>query len=418
MKIKSLIKTLILFLLVFPLTNSFGQSTNSQTIVNAIKDLAIYSRDILLDEEGKARGDYYITDGTWSPYEPAWHTGQIIYSLVDAFQLTGDSSFLKAAIRAGNWWTSLEIRDNPNLNGMVRAIHGDGINYIVFATVTDGTAGLFKLYAQTGISKYADIPLQAGIWMIKHMYDSLNGVCYDIVDPQTGKVSKNYSPFWKDKENPGLYDVARPNNEGSLFLDMFRYTSDNEYRTAFINLCESLLRLQGPEGLWMDFTPNNKSTGSVHPRFNLWYAESLIDAYDLTGDKRYLEAAGRTAKWYASVQQKDGTIYYTNFVDGKEPDRSSITGSATAFAGILWIRLSQKDPAFNFNENIDRSLKWILINRFPSTHPDRNLAGAALDTRTKIKKGKISLINRDVGTPFAIRFLSLYHRTYLNPEQN
>ena len=409
------IKPIILLLLVFTNTILSGQSASRDEILTAIHDLAVYSRDILLDEEGKARGDYYITEGTWVAYEPPWHTGQIIYSLVEAFQQTGDSSFLMAAIRAGNWWTSLEIRDNPALQGMVRAIHGDGINYIVFATVTDGTAGLFRLYEQTGIPKYADVPIRSGIWMLEHMYDSLNGVCYDMVDPETGEVLKNYSPFWEDKENPALFDVARPNNEGSLFLDMYRYTHVEEYRRVFITLCESLLKLQGPEGLWMDFSPNNKASGSVHPRFNLWYAESLLDAYELTGDRRYLEAAGRTAKWYASVQQKDGTIYYTNFISGKEPDRTSITGSATAFAGILWIRLSQIDPGYDFRDNINRSLRWIIMNRFSAAHPDKNLAGASLDTRTKIKKGKITMINRDVGTPFALRFLALYLRTYLNP---
>jgi hypothetical protein len=416
MKIMTPLKPLVLLFLVLPLTVSFGQSASREEIRNAIQNLASYSQDILLDGEGKARGDYYMTEGSWIPYEPPWHTGQIIYSLVEAFQQTGDSSCLKAAIRAGNWWTSLEIKDNSALQGMVRAIHGDGIDYIVFATVTDGTAGLFRLYEQTGIRKYADIPTRAGIWMLEHMYDPVNGVCYDMVDPETGEVLRNFSPFWEEKENPALFDVARPNNEGSLFLDMYRYTAVEEYRTAFINLCESLLKLQGPEGLWMDFSPNNKASGSVHPRFNLWYAESLLDAYDLTGDRRYLEAAGRTAKWYASIQQKDGTIYYTNFINGKESDKTSITGSATAFAGIIWIRLAQRDPAFDFNDNINRSLNWILKNRFPTDHPDKNLAGATLDTRTKIKKGKITLINRDVGTPFAIRFLSLYLRTYMNPE--
>ena len=37
--------------------------------------------------------------------------------------------------------------------------------------------------------------------------------------------------------------------------------------------CGSLVAKQGPEGLWMEFTPNNQAKGSFHPRFNLWYAE-------------------------------------------------------------------------------------------------------------------------------------------------
>ena len=103
-----------------------------------------------------------------------------------------------------------------------------------------------------------------------------------------------------------------------MFLDMYKYTGNEKYKKAFITLCESLVKTQGPEGLWMDFMPNFKEEGSYHPRFNLWYAESLIDGYELTGDKRYLEAAKKTADRYAKAQQGDGTIYYKNYITRKK----------------------------------------------------------------------------------------------------
>jgi rhamnogalacturonyl hydrolase YesR len=387
---------------------SNGQDPDNERILRAMTEAADYLANTVIDENGISKCDYNLTEGIWYPYEPAWHTGQAIYALTEAFRLTGRPLYLESAKRAGDWWTSLQITHHPKLNGMLNAIHGDHAGQvIVFATVSDGTAGLFRLHKLTGEARYAEVPTQAGDWMLEHMCLLEEGVCYDNVDPETGEVLTEHSPFWPDKENQGLWDVARPNNEGSLFLDMYRFTGNEKYKKAFIALCESLVNTQGPEGLWMDFMPNNKEDGSVHPRFNLWYAESLLDGYELTGDERYLEAARKTASTYARFQMDDGTIYYRNYVNGGV-NRNSICGSAVAFAGIIWLRL-ESYGIDDFSENIDLSLDWILKNRFSSDHPDTNLAGAVINTRLRNRHDKLWFVNRDIGTSFGIRFLVAYH---------
>jgi hypothetical protein len=384
-----------------------GKDHDGEGILTALKEASDYLAGAVIDENGIARCDYNLTEGLWYPYEPAWHTGQAIYALTEAYRLTGKTSYLETAERAGDWWTSLQITDHPTLNGMLNAIHGDHAGQvIVFATVSDGTAGLFKLHEATGNAKYAEVATRAGDWMLEHMCLLDKGVCYDNVDPETGEVLKENSPFWPDKQDQTLWDVARPNNEGSLFLDMYRFTGREEYREAFLTLCESLVRTQGPEGLWMDFMPNNREDGSVHPRFNLWYAESLLDGYELTGDERYLEAARKTAATYARFQMDDGTIYYRNFVSGCV-NRNSICGSAVAFAGIIWLRLESYGMD-EFSENIDLSLDWIMKNRFSTDHPDPNLAGAVINTRLRHRHGKLWFVNRDIGTSFGIRFLAAF----------
>lgn len=378
-------------------------------ILKAISECADYAANTLLDEQGKSRCDYNLTEGRWYDYEPPWHTGQIIYALVEAYEVTGNQDYLQAARKAGDWWVSLEITDHPKLKGMLNAIHGDHAGeVIVFATVTDGTAGLFRLYGATGDKRYADVPTRAGEWMRQNMWVPEHGVFYDNIDPETGEVLKENSPFWPDKKDQTLYEVARPNNEGSIYKDMYEYTKDEKYKTLFIDLCESLVEKQGPEGLWMDFMPNHKSQGTFHPRFNLWYAESLLEGYDLTGDKRYLEACLKTARMYAKYQKKDGTIYYENNLDGTS-NESSVCGSAVAFSGILWLRLLQYGVGDEFKENIDKSTTFLLKNRFAVNHPDPNLAGAVLNSRTRHRKGKIWLVNRDIGTSFGIRYLCDYY---------
>jgi hypothetical protein len=277
----------------------------SARLREAIATGGTYAADVLLDPSGQSRCDYDLLTGQWTPYEPAWHTGQIILGLVEAHKITGDPHLLQRARDAGNWWISLEITDHPKLKGMVRAIHGAGINNIIFATVSDGTAGLFALSRLTGDPRYADVSTRAGAWMLRHLYVPEQGVFYDAVDPDSGEVLTERSPFWPEKKQQVLTDVARPNNEGSLYKDMYLHTGDTRYREVFLAVCDSLVAKQGPEGLWMEFTPNDASRGRLHPRFNLWYAESLLEGYELTRDPRYLAAARRTLVFYTKLPEEE-----------------------------------------------------------------------------------------------------------------
>lgn len=377
----------------------------------AVNQVARYVADVILDKEGKSRCDYNMTEGKWYDYEVPWHTGQAVNALVAAYKHTGNDKYLKAAIRGGDYWAGLEIKDHPVLKGMVDARHGDSIgeDFIVFATVSDGTPGIYELSRVTKNPKYAKVATSAAAWMLKNMYYAEKGVCYDNVDAKTGEVLKEYSPFWKQKEKGTqvLFDVSRPNTEGWLFKDAYEFSGEKKFKDAFINLCNSLIEKQGPEGVWMSFMPNSATETSFHPRFSLWYAESLIQAFNLTKDKKYLDAAAKTAAVFAKAQLKDGTIFYDNYLNGRQPDKGSATGSASALAGIVWMQLSQNGYK-QFDDNIERSATWILKNRYAEDHPDPNLRGAVLETRTRFRKGKVWLTNRDTGSIFALRFLVDY----------
>ncbi len=388
--------------------NAQGAIVTGPEVLSAIRQGADYACHVLLDENGKSRCDYNLLDGTWQDYEPAWHTGQLIYALTRAYDVTLDRQYVTYAKKAGDWWTGLAITDHDKLKGMVRAIHGDGIEYIVFATISDGTAGLFRLYQRTGEERYARIPSEAGDWMLRHMWEPQSRMFYDAVDPQTGEVMKIKSPFWPEKQKQALTDVARPNNEGSLFKDMYRFTKNEKYKTIFLEISAGLLEKQDEHGLWMPFTPNDIVKGTFHPRFHLWYAESLLEAYELTKEDRFLQAALRTGRFYTQVQQKNGAFYYANNLDGTA-DPYSISGSTTAFAGILWLRLKHYAKSTEFDQYIQRSLTWLLANRYATDHADKNLAAGFIEIRSKAGKGKLRILQRDIATSFALRFLADYY---------
>ena len=381
--------------------SAFGQEPTKEEVLKALNECSVYAADVLLDKEGKSRCDYNLTLGRWFPYEEPWHTCQVILGLLESYKVTGNQKYLDAAKRAGDWWIGLEIKDNPKLEGMVAATHGDsrGNDHIVFSTVSDGSHGLFELGKETGNETYTRVVTDAITWMLDNMYAPELGVCYDIVELKTGEVLKT------DRDNLGL--DLRPNTEGSPFYDAYLVTGEERFKDAHILLANSLIEKQTPEGAWMDYHPNDKEEGTFHPRFNLWYAESLLEAYELTKDRKYLEAAAKTARLYARAQRNDGTIYYDNYVDGRF-DKGSICGSAVAFAGILWMRLA----GYGYDEfvpNYERSAQWLLVNRYAQDHPDPNVRGAVVNTRYRNKKGRVWLTQRDVGTSFGLRFLAQYY---------
>jgi hypothetical protein len=105
---------------------------------------------------------------------------------------------------------------------------------------------------------------------------------------------------------------------------------------------------------------------------------------------------------------RDGTIYYTNYTDGRR-DAASICGSAVAFAGIIWLKFKQLGYP-EFDRDIDRAARWVLQNQFPSDHPDPNLRGAFLETWVKNEAGRTRIYVRDIATAFGLRFLAAYAR--------
>lgn len=380
-------------------------------IEQALRESGHYAATVLIPETGKGRADYDLIAGEWREYEPHWHTGQTILGLIEAWRITGEPELLAAARRGGDWWVSTEFQPPHPLAGLVDAQHGARVGPLInFTTISDGTAGLFALTQATGDPRYADAATRSGRWLFANTrVPGADGLYFNIIEPETGRIWTDRSPHHPDANPASLTQVARPNIEGSLALDMCRHTGEQAWCDQFIDHAGAVVRWQGPEGLWMAFEPNDPETGKVHPRFNLWNAEALINAYDLSGDRRFLEAALKTGRKMATYQDRHGAIAYTLNVDGSSrPD--SITGSATAFAGILWLRLRAHGVGEEFTPHIDRSLAWILANRFSTEHPDPNLRGAILETRVTSGPGGMQIAVRDIATAFGLRFLAMAWR--------
>jgi hypothetical protein len=391
----------------------------------ALTSLGRHAATVLVSPDGMGRTDYHVIDGVWRDYEPAWHTGQLVWGLVEAAAVLEDPALLAAARRAGDWWVAQEFRAPHPFAGLLNAWHGDklGPTLVNWTTVSDGTPGLFALSRATGDPRYADTAVRSARWLWEHTRVPAgtpggDGLFYNIIDPVRGVVVTDWNPHTQGPDHdpaaarragpPPVTELARPNIEGFLFADVARWTGEAVWRERFLAQAAAARARQDANGLWMEFEPNDARTGAVHPRFNLWNAEALLEAFHLSGDRGFLDGARRTVEFHTRIARSDGTMHYAQNVDGNVRT-DSVTGSAVAFHGVLLLRLRDYGVA-GLDPLIERAVDWILRNRFAATHPDPNLAGAVVDTRQRLVRGRLSLVQRDVGTTFALRFLALYLR--------
>ncbi len=135
--------------------------------------------------------------------------------------------------------------------------------------------GFFELSRITGDKKYAQVASNALGWMLEHMYYPEEGVCYDLADLKTGEIQK-VSPFYKDKKQQVLDDVSARIQKVRLSKMLMNLRKINAFKDAHLLLCNSLIDKQDENGIWMRYIPNHREVSSFHPRFNLWYAESLL----------------------------------------------------------------------------------------------------------------------------------------------
>jgi hypothetical protein len=108
----------------------------------------------------------------------------------------------------------------------------------------------------------------------------------------------------------------------------------------------------------------------------------------------------------ARMMRADGSFDYVQNRDGTGGSASP-TGSATAFAGILWLRLRALGHR-EFDPQIHAAARWIVANRFAADHPDPNLRGTVLELRVKRDAARVVILQRDIGTSFGVRFLAAY----------
>lgn len=381
------------------LEGSLRQACAWLTEVAQVRDSAVTGVDtrgmIFNDWRGAMRGEYFTTTRHWEFFCPIWHTGQAIKALVMASRALDDPALLAAAEYSGEFLLRNRVADpaDPN-HGMLAAYEDlpDGVNT---SAVLEALDGLFFLHEATGDSKWREAALAALDWVGRKTYCPGEGLFHDVYHPK----SDRFVPHRKEWANR---DLRRPLIDDAIFLKGYRLDGNPRFRAIFFETAERLLREETPTGGWMSYHPSNAFAGTLHPRCVYWWGLPMLDAWQESGDERYLECAQRSARWYAQALRRDGSLFRETDRDFRTPGFGHCTSGA-ACAAIFFQRMIREADGREWEEPLARALSYCARMQLRET-ADPNLRGVILEkVLPPDGTDRLPYHIRDLGTIFYIQ---------------
>lgn len=132
-----------------------------------------------------------------------------------------------------------------------------------------------------------------------------------------------------DSDQPTIF------NTGQVifgWVRAFEEEQDERYRQAAIRAADWLIAVMDDDGCWRQF--GSPMTGKQVNTYNTRSAWSLARVHDITGDRRYLEAAVKNAEWAMSQRNSLGWLAQNCLQDNTQPFTHTI---AYAMRGLLEI---------------------------------------------------------------------------------
>jgi len=362
---------------------------------------------------GAMRNGYWVGLGRWDWFEPVWHSGQAALALLIAHRLQRDKRHLQAAIRAGEYILRQQILAPGDLtrHGHIRGYIKPDEPLSNTSTFLEALVGLLELHQVTGDEKWLKAALDALDWTVRNAWLEREGLVLDCFDWKAGKFvrpnrdcARVFTPGQLRKL--GIKASARPLLDDSVFYRAYQLTRDAKYRRVFRSIADRLVRDQDRWGNWIEYIPCDPFAGRFHARHAWWWGYPLLDAHREFGQRKYLRAAMRAADWYARVLQRDGSMCYTNFTDGKMGSMLAVCGSATACAALFFHELVQDFGIKRYREPLDRCVTFLLTTQHGEQFPDKNVRGAFFEAwGGRPGMGAHVYQVRDIATCFAIRAL-------------
>lgn len=134
----------------------------------------------------------------------------------------------------------------------------------------------------------------------------------------------------------GRVDENRPEivfNTGQVIrglMAIYSQTRKGKYLESLIKGCDWLCQIQHPEGYWKSFALMNE-----HRAYDAFVDVPLLEAYHLTGNTAYKDAALRNLKWIISQKQKPNGWFLDCDNTLKHNDRPILHTLAYTIDGLL-----------------------------------------------------------------------------------
>jgi len=221
---------------------------------------------------------------------------------LEMYKATGSAAYADEAHRAARWLIS---RANAGKKGFFWTDYTPSSSPVPYAGLYSGTAGVGTAFLNLGIYLENDEYLQyargAADWLTENM-----------AVRQTGGAWNSSNDIISGAAGTGLY-----------LLKAAEYFNDGAYLNAAMKAGDHLISLgieDAPGVKWKAFAQTTK----IYPNFShgtSGIAYYMARLYQLTGEKRYLDAALSGAEWLLSHEEEhegDGCAWYHHEPDGKD----------------------------------------------------------------------------------------------------
>ena len=324
---------------------------------------------------GAIRTMYWVASGRWQLAGGAWwHTGQAVKGLVLAHKLLGHDKHLQAARRGVEFLLRSQIQPPDDNAGLIVAeedVVPKHPHHASTSSQLESLAGLLAFADATGEDRPRQAALDALDWISRKMYAG-GGYFPYYYDLQTHK-----SVRCRDAEMLPPSAAGRPLLDDAMFLVGSRLAGRDDWRRIFFDTADRLLADGSPPQNWNLYSIPGRTRGATHPRNPYWWGLPMLDAYEESGRREYLEHAIAAGQWYERAVRRDGGLIRGTYEDGSTDSFGHATSGA-ACAVIFWRRLWKARGETKYVPLMARSLEYCMNMQF--TRPqDPNLRGAVLE---------------------------------------
>lgn len=318
--------------------------------------------------KGAFRGEYRVATKQWDFFCPCWHGAQAVKALCLAYKVSHDEHHLESARMGGDFILHCQVQEGAD-RGLILAYEDDP-DKVGSAAILESLDGLFYLADATGDKRYEQAAIAALRWVRDHRWVKGKGLILGRYDPVTRQTI--LTPHISKDGGSG-----RPLADDAVFLKGYQRSGDESLREVFYDILERLLVDERPEGNWVDYSPCYRETGEIHPRHGYWWGRPMIDAYQDSGEQRWLDAACRSATWYTKAQRRDGGMFRMTDLNFDTGCFNQAT-SGIVCAAILWIELFELTGETMWLEPARKALDFAMSVQFVEPQ-DLNLTGCILE---------------------------------------
>lgn len=378
--------------------------------INALKDAAqrgiawqkrAQQMEPSLPEYGALRNDYDMGERQWHYYEPLWHTAQALRAWLPLGE-NPESPHVQAAIDY-ICRSIMDCPETPFLHGAYMRPDGRRIGELATTTLTDAIPGIVDAWLISGDRRLLAALERASSWLFNYARDSETGFYFSFFNGKSGEVSPHDT---YNCEGHPEYANKRPESEGASLLLLGRIFRHGGLENSFHGILDYLVEDQCEDGIWWHWSCNRVNPKLAHGRYNLWIAHAMLDGYLAFGDRRYLEAAWKTAEFYRRAQQLDGVIPYCIAPDGKGY-AFQVCGSGIAMSAMLWLRLLHFQWDERLADHLLLSVRFLLSTQYGEDFPELALRGAFFESSQLTPHTGFSFVRvRDIATTFSLQLIS------------